>query len=57
MFDDQPDVVDVNVLCKMLGISKKTAYRLLQESQIPYRRIGRVYRIRKEDIISFISGS
>ena len=31
MFKEFPDVVDVNQMSQMLGISTKTSYRLLQE--------------------------
>ena len=35
MFEDYPDVVDVDGLCKMLGgISRKLAYRLLNDQEI-----------------------
>lgn len=55
MFEKFPDVIDVQGLCDMLHISKKTAYRLLCNGQIPYRKIGRIYRIRKRDVIKFMS--
>ena len=33
VFDEYPDIVEVELLCKMLGgISKKLAYRLLAEN-------------------------
>ena len=42
MFDDYPDVVEVDALCKMLGgISRKLAYRLLADQKIKSVRIGR----------------
>lgn len=55
MFERFPDVIDVKELCEMLCISKKTAYRLLNDDQIPYRKIGRIYRIRKRDVITFMT--
>ena len=40
MFEDYPDVVDVDGLCKMLGgISRKLAYRLLINQERPYRAL------------------
>lgn len=49
-----PDVVGVGHLCEMLGIGKKTAYALLKNGSIPYRKIGRVYKIRKSAVKQFI---
>lgn len=36
MFKEFPDVVDVNQMSQMLGISTKTSYRLLQENKITH---------------------
>ncbi|MGN1025700.1 MAG: helix-turn-helix domain-containing protein [Faecousia sp.] len=57
MFESFPDVVDVNDLCKMLGgISKKLAYRLLEERTIRSVRVGRSYRIPKVCVMEFLLG-
>jgi len=55
MFQDYPDIVTHSDLCSMLGISKNTAYDLLKAGQIKYRRIGRIYKIPKQEVIDFIS--
>ena len=45
MFEDYPDVVDINGLCKMLGgISRKLAYRMLINQKIRSARIGCSYK-------------
>lgn len=55
IFEEYPDVVGADELCKMLGgISKKLAYRILQDKKIPSLRIGREYKIAKTDVIKFI---
>ena len=59
IFEQYPDVLGVEELCVMLGrknkrISKKLAYRLLQQNVIPSIRIGREYRIAKVDVIAFV---
>lgn len=51
MFDKFTDVVKVSEVCRMLQISKKSVYMLIQSGELPARRIGRVYRIRKADVI------
>lgn len=55
MFDKFTDVVKVDDVCKMLHISKKTVYMLIQSGELPAKRIGRIYRIRKADVILFFT--
>ena len=56
MFEDYPDVVDVDGLCKMLGgISRKLAYRLLIDQKIKSVRIGRSYKIPKICVIEYLT--
>ncbi len=54
MLENYHDVLDVKDVCNALRIGRKTAYRLLHEGKIPYRRIGRNYKIRKDAIISYL---
>lgn len=55
MFKEYPDVVSIAQLSQMLGISEKTAYRLLKENQIEHFKIGRSYRIPKLNVLSYMS--
>ncbi len=57
MFDNYTDVVSVDDVCKMLRISKNSTYRLIRSGRLPARRIGRIYRIRKADVILFFTES
>ena len=41
MLESYQDVLDIKDMCKALRIGRKTAFRLLQDGQIPYRKIGR----------------
>ena len=58
IFRKYPDVVDVPQLCEMLGgsrpVSKKTAYRMLNEEKIKAFRIRRNERIQKVKVIRFL---
>lgn len=57
VFNEYPDIVEVELLCKMLGgISKKLAYRLLAENEIHSVRVGRSYKIPKVCIIDYLIG-
>ncbi len=55
MFENYPDVVEVDDLRKMLGgISRKLAYRLLADQEIKSVRIGRTYKIPKLCVIEYL---
>jgi len=54
MFRDYPDVVSVEQMSEMLGISTKTAYRLLKDNEIKHFRVGRTYKIPKLHILSYL---
>lgn len=57
MFENYPDVVEVDDLRKMLGgISKKLAYRLLSDKEIRSVRVGRAYKIPKICVIEYLMG-
>lgn len=56
IFVNYPDVVDVNTLALMLGnIGIQSAYKLLHKGLIKAFKIGKLYRIPKTSVISFIS--
>lgn len=54
MFKEYPDVVSVDQMGEMLGISTKTAYRLLHENRIEHFKVGRTYKIPKLHIFSYL---
>lgn len=43
------DYVSVQEFALLMGISKKTVYRLVKADAIPYYRIGKVIRLKVED--------
>lgn len=55
IFHDYPDVISPSDLCAMLGISKNTAYGLLKSGEIKSRRMGRMYKIPKQEVIDYLS--
>lgn len=57
VFQDYPDVVDVSQMCEMLNICEKNGYDLLRENRIKHFKIGRVYKIPKYHIITFLSST
>lgn len=54
VFKDFPDVVNIKQFQEMMGVSKKTAYGILKEGEIAFRKIGREYRIPKINIINYL---
>ena len=56
MFVNYPDVVDVPQLQSMLGgIGKQSTYKLLKNSTIKSIKIGKIYRIPKVNVISYLT--
>ena len=54
MVRDFPNIVNVNQMSKMLGISDKTAYALLRDNKIEHFKVGRTYKIPKIHILSYL---
>ena len=49
------DIIDINDICRVLGVGKNTAYTLLQSNAIASRRIKRKYIIPKTSLIKYIN--
>ena len=54
-FSDYPDLLDVEQPSNMLGISTKTAYKMLRSGNIESIRIGRDYKIAKINVLKFLN--
>ncbi len=54
MLKDYPDVMNIEQMSRILGVSTKTGYRLLRDGAIISLRIGRNYRIPKAHVITFL---
>ena len=54
MFPEYPDVVSVNQLRKMLGISRHLAYDLVTTQKIYSLRIGNSFKIPKVCVVDYI---
>lgn len=53
MFADYPDVVTREQLQEMLHISKSKAYSLLRTGTIKSKKIDRIYKIAKVNVIKY----
>ena len=56
LFADYPDIVDVKTMAKMHHVGLNTAYTLVDSGAITSVRIGRMHRIPKRNIISYMNG-
>lgn len=57
MYEEFPEIVTAKDLARMLNVCYTTIMeKIIKENQIPYRRIGKTYRFRKEDVIKFAKG-
>ena len=57
MLTDYRDVLDVKDICEILRIGRKTAYGLLKSGKLPYRKIGRCFKIPKAGLIRYLRES
>ncbi|SMO56946.1 helix-turn-helix domain-containing protein [Melghirimyces algeriensis] len=48
------EVLTVAQVAKYLQISEMTTYKLVQQGKIPAFKIGRHWRVKKEDLAEFI---
>ncbi|MTI80873.1 MAG: helix-turn-helix domain-containing protein [Firmicutes bacterium] len=51
---DNKEILTISQVAKYLQISEVTTYRLVQEAKLPAFKIGRSWRIKREDILAFI---
>lgn len=42
---------------RLLGITQRTLYRIMDEGQLPSYQFGRVYRLKRSDVDAFIEAS
>lgn len=54
LFAEYPDIINVEQLSTMLGVSTKTAYKLLKEEKIKSIHIGWTYRIAKAHVLKYL---
>ena len=54
MLRQYPDVLNIDEMCSVLGVSTKTGYRLLREGRIASIKVGRTYRIPKVHLLTYL---
>ena len=51
---DYPDILTVEGVSEMLGVSTKTVYKLIKEGKIKKRSVGRAFRIPKINVMNYL---
>jgi excisionase family DNA binding protein len=54
MFTEYPDLLSINELRHMLGVSKHKAYDLINDGSINAIKIGNAFRIPKINVINYV---
>ncbi len=54
-FREYPDIITIPQLTDMLQIGKNTAYELVANNEIKSIRIGRIYKIPKQNVIDYLN--
>lgn len=54
MFREFPDVMDLKEVCKILGVSTKTGYKLIASGQLHALKVGRSYRVPKVYLFTYL---
>jgi excisionase family DNA binding protein len=54
LLEEYPSFLDVETFCNILGISRKTAYRMLTKGEIKHLKLSGEYRISKPALIDYL---
>lgn len=54
MLEEYDDILSPQVVSYILGISKNVTLRLLQNGEIPAKKVGNQWRILKSDLIVYL---
>ena len=54
MFREFPDVMNLKEVCKILGVSTKTGYKLIASGQLHALKVGRSYRVPKIYLFTYL---
>ena len=57
MFNEYPDVMNVEQLAKALGIGRNSAYELIRSREIGSKRIGRKILVPKSCVIDYVQSA
>lgn len=54
MLNNYPEILTTKDVCTILHISPHTLYKLIQNKELPARKIGGKYKICKENVLKLL---
>ena len=54
MLRDYPDIMNIEQVCQILGVSTKTGYKLINDGLLCCMKVGRTYRIPKVHLLTYL---
>jgi excisionase family DNA binding protein len=51
-----PTILTIKEIVELLRTTKSTVYRLIKQNQIPAKKVGKEWRIYRDDLIDMIRG-
>jgi excisionase family DNA binding protein len=57
MFKDYPDVLSIDQMAEMIGISTKTAYKVVNDGKVDCVKVGRAYKIPKVNVMKYLKAN
>ena len=51
---DCPEIMSVEKMSEVLGVSRRVGYKLLKEEKIPKVRVGKAYKIAKVNLLAYL---
>jgi excisionase family DNA binding protein len=55
--DQNPDLLTVAQVAEYLQLNRMTVYKYIREGRIPASRIGKSYRVRRQDLEAFLEAA
>lgn len=53
-WDDVPEIFDIPYAMRLYGISRPTAYSMCNDGTLPAKKIGKLWRFSKRDVIKHL---
>ena len=50
------ELLSTREVCEFLGIDRTTLYRIIQRGELKARRIGRGYKVLKQNLVKYLNG-
>ena len=54
VFEEYPDIIEINELCALLNICKNTAYGLLRTGEISGIKCGSIWKIPLQSVMEYV---